>query len=294
MMKKSLINILVFVFLFSYLSPSFVQAQSIDEGNAPGFNEVDKQLDNVLTTNEIDHIVETDSYLDSQTDTLVVQSSIETEGVVAENIIGMDLEEQEIISSVTVEDEETGEIVEFNFDIEIIEINGEEFKAIFTDLDTGEKFNVDTAQFQASWYPLVVIAIHVARHGVKWAIKKHGKNAVKNATKKYGNEASGKMLSKLKFASNSKFNEHWDRHKKEFPGLTKDGYLKRAQSLAGSTSKNVLSKKKNDGSGDIVKFNTQTGEFISITKNDVIKTFFKPKYGQKDWMKKARKYYDNQ
>src|SRR5699024_6975582 len=84
------------------------------------------------------------------------------------------------------------------------------------------------------------------------------------------------------------------KHKKEFPGLTKEGYLKKAQGLVGSTSRNVLSKKKKDGLGDIVKFNTKTGEFVSVTKNDVIKTFFKPKYGQKDWKKKAREYCNKQ
>ena len=136
--------------------------------------------------------------------------------------------------------------------------------------------------------------LHAARHGVKWAIKKHGKSAVQIATRKYGNKATGKTLSKIKFSSKKKLDEHWKKHKKEFPGLTKEGYLKRAQNLVGSTSRNVLSKKKNDGSGDIVKFNTKTEEFVSVTKNDVIKTFFKPKYGQKDWKKKAREYCNKQ
>jgi len=99
---------------------------------------------------------------------------------------------------------------------------------------------------------------HVARHVINWAIKNHGKSAVQKATKKYGNKATGKTLSKIKFSSKKKLDEHWKKHKKEFPGLTKEGYLKRARNLVGSTSRNVLSKKKNDGSGDIVKFNTKT------------------------------------
>ncbi|NRG46005.1 hypothetical protein HRF87_14745 [Bacillus sp. CRN 9] len=70
---------------------------------------------------------------------------------------------------------ETGELIEYNFDIEVTDINGEEFKAIFTDLNTDEQFYVDTAEFQASWYPLIVVAIHVAKHGVKWAVKNMGK-----------------------------------------------------------------------------------------------------------------------
>ncbi|MGX4669819.1 SAR2788 family putative toxin [Cerasibacillus sp. JNUCC 74] len=139
-----------------------------------------------------------------------------------------------------------------------------------TDLDTGEKYDVNTAEVQASWYPLVVVAIHVARHGIKWAIKKYGKKAVNKATKKYGKKASGKTLSKLKFPN---LNVKWNKHKREFPkGLTKDGYKRRAQSLAGSTSKNVLSKKrKRDGM--TIKYNKKTNEILFIDKNDVIQTF---------------------
>lgn len=290
-------NFLIVVYLFSYLTPSFVQAQDSSEDleeNLIDFTEIEEQIDDDLAVNELDDVIETGSYKDNDTDSIIIHSSAETEGVEAENEMSIDLDNQEITTSTTVEDEETGELIEYNFDIEVTDINGEEFKAIFTDLDTGEQFDVDTAEFQASWYPLIVVAIKVAQHGVKWAIKKYGKSAVNNATKKYGKKASGKTLSKIKFSSTKKLNDHWEKHKKEFPGLTKEGYLKRAQSLAGSTSKNVLSKKKKDGSGDIVKYNTNTGEFISLSKNDVIKTFFKPKYGQKDWKKKARNYYNNQ
>ncbi|MEC1158000.1 SAR2788 family putative toxin [Cytobacillus horneckiae] len=296
-MKRFFVNFLIVVYLFSCFAPSFVQAQdsSVDsEENLIDFAEIEEQIDDDLAMNELDDVIETVSYVGDDTDSLIVLSSAETEGIEAENEMSIDIENQEIITSTTVEDEETGELIEYNFDIEVTDINGEEFKAIFTDLDTGEQLYVDTAEFQASWYPLIVVAIHVAIHGVKWAVKKYGKSVVNNATKKYGTKASGKTLSKIKFASNAKFDSHWADHKKEFPGLTKTGYLKRAQSLAGSTSKNVLSKKKKGNSGDIVKYNTQTGEFISLTKNDVIKTFFKPKYGQKDWKKKARAYYNNQ
>lgn len=66
----------------------------------------------------------------------------------------------------------------------------------------------------------------------------------------------GKHYQRLSFLVQKKLKEHWDKHKIEFPGSSKVGYLRRAQSLAGSISKNVLSKKKKDGSGDIVKYNT--------------------------------------
>ena len=51
--------------------------------------------------------------------------------------------------------------------------------------------------------------LHVARHGVKWAIKKHSESAVQKAIKKYGNKATGKTLSKIKFSSKKKLDEQW-------------------------------------------------------------------------------------
>lgn len=284
------------MFLFSNIVPTFTNAKSSNEVNSVDFSEIEEKTEDTLTANEIEDAVETDGYVDYKTDTLVVESSINTEGIEADNEMKINLDNQEIITSVVIEDEGTEELVEYNFDIEVTEVVGEEFKAIFTDLDTGEKINVDTAQVQASFHPIIVIAIHVAKHGVKWAIKKHGEKAVKAATKKYGKKASGKTLKQIKFSSKKLLNSHWTDHKHEFPkGLTKEGYLRRAQSLAGSTAKHVLTKKKKRGT-DIVKYNTKTGEFISLTKDDVIKTFFKPKYSKnnKNWKKRARQYFDNQ
>ncbi|GEN89945.1 SAR2788 family putative toxin [Oceanobacillus sojae] len=294
-MKKTFVKLLIFVFLFSNIMPIFANAQSSNEDNLVDFSEIEQNTENILTGDEIEDVVETEGYVDHQTDTLVVESSINSEEIEANNIMEVNLDDQEIITSVEIEDEETGELVEYNFDIEVTEVVGEDFKAIFTDLKTGEEIYVDTAQVQASFHPLIVIAILVAKHGVKWAIKKYGKTIVNTATKKYGKKASGKTLSKIKFSSTKKLDSHWKDHKREFPGLTKDGYLKRAQSLAGSTSKGVLTKRKKN-STDIVKYNKSTGEFISLTKDDVIKTFFKPKYSKKNknWKTLARKYFDAQ
>lgn len=247
-MKKNLISFIVLVILFSSLAPKFVDAQVVSNNTNESlidFTEIDKQVDNAMTY-EIDDKIETNTYIDKSTDTLIVNTQVETGDIEAESEMSLDLENQEIIISTSVEDEETGELVEYDFDVVVTGVDGEEFTAVFTDLKTGEQFNVDTAEVQASWYPLVVIAIHVARHGIKWAIKKHGQKAVKSATTKYGKSASGKTLSKIKFSTTNSFNNHWNKHKREFPGITKDGYLRRAQSLAGSTSKNVLSKKKKE------------------------------------------------
>jgi len=144
---------------------------------------------------------------------------------------------------------------------------------------SGEIYEVNTAEVSASWYPLVVIAISVARYGITYAIKKYGKSTVTKATNKYGKKATAQTLKKVQFASKAKFDGHWRDHKKEFPGYTQSKYLTRAQALAGTTGKHILTKKR--ANGDILKYNKDTNELLILDKNDVIKTLFKPKHPNK-------------
>ena len=127
---------------------------------------------------------------------------------------------------------------------------------------SGEIYEVNTAEVSASWYPLVVIAISVARYGITYAIKKYGKSTVTKATNKYGKKATAQTLKKVQFASKAKFDGHWRDHKKEFPGYTQSKYLTRAQALAGTTGKHILTKKR--ANGDILKDNKDTNELLIL------------------------------
>jgi hypothetical protein len=125
--------------------------------------------------------VEIKSYISSK-DEIVVNNNVDTSDVKVDSKINLGIGENSTVLT-TIEETDTGEIIDYNFDVEITSINGDDFTAIFTDLDTSEKYDVNNTEVQASWYPLVVIAIHVARHGIKWAIKKYGKKAVNKAIK---------------------------------------------------------------------------------------------------------------
>ena len=204
-----------------------------------------------------------------------IETTLENDDLNVQVSTEIDIESGDVfITSETVDEE--GNVTLNEFELYIAEVEDDIFKAELVDTETGEIYVIDTTEVSASAVPLVIIAIHVARFGVQYAIKKYGKSVVTNATKKYGSKATTKALNNLKFANKSRLTDHFGRHKKEFGNISQNTYLKRAQSLAGTTGKHVLSKKKSNG--DIYKYNTKTNELLVMTKNDVIKTFFKPKH----------------
>lgn len=216
-----------------------------------------------------------------------IETTIESDKVTVDGILELDFETSDMTIAVELKDEDMN-VVSTSMDIVIKEIEGENFTALLTDLDTGETYEVNTSEVTASWYPLVVIAISVARYGIQYAIKKYGKSAVTKATSKYGKNATTQSLKKLNFASKKRFDGHWKDHKNEFPGLTQAQYLTRAQSLANTSGKHILVKKRPDG--DIVKYNTNTNELLILDKNDVIRTLFKPKHPNAS---RGREYFNN-
>jgi hypothetical protein len=216
-----------------------------------------------------------------------IETTIESDKVTVDGILELDFETSDMTIAVELKDEDMN-VVSTSMDIVIKEIEGENFTALLTDLDTGETYEVNTSEVTASWYPLVVIAISVARYGIQYAIKKYGKSAVTKATSKYGKNATAQSLKKLNFASKKRFDGHWKDHKNEFPGLTQAQYLTRAQSLANTSGKHILVKKRPDG--DIVKYNTNTNELLILDKNDVIRTLFKPKHPNAS---RGREYFNN-
>lgn len=161
----------------------------------------------------------------------------------------------------------------------------------FVDTKTGKEYISNSTQIQASWYPLVVVAIYVARVGVKQAVKKFGKTNVDKAVKKHGSKTSAsKAVKKVKM---SRLDYHYKTHKNEFgkikgKNISKSQYLNKARTFLGkATSKKVLekkSKKKFNGKHRYYKYNIETNEFLSVERNgdiETIITYFKPKHPNK-------------
>ncbi|MFK9117359.1 SAR2788 family putative toxin [Peribacillus castrilensis] len=291
---KYLLSLLAAIFIFSNVGPYYASATS--ESNKPeATNEEPTTIDNEeLQTETVDMFGEDleDNNVEVQSkvvdETEVIETTIETDDLSAEGELELDLESNEMVVSAELENE-SGELVQQSFEVYLSEVNGDDFVATLRDIETDEQYEINTTEVQASWYPLVLIAIQVARFGINYAIKKHGKSIVNKAVSKYGKKAATKDLKKLKFANTKKFDEHHEKHKKEFGNISKTKYLEKAQALAGVDAKHVLTKKRSNG--DILKYNTKTNELLSLTKDDVIKTFFKPKHPN---AKKGREYFDKQ
>ncbi|MBT2755738.1 SAR2788 family putative toxin [Mesobacillus foraminis] len=293
-MKKIYFSFIATILIFACIAPAYARAATEEEQynqleeSIPAITDI--QEEEVTTvdiesaeeeTNEfVGEDIEDSLEIQSEVvdDTAVIETEIESEDVHIDSTLELDLES----SAMTVETEleiEDGQKVSKSFDVSVTEVNGEDFTAKLTDTETGEIYEVNTEEVSASWYPLVVIAIHVARYGITYAIKKYGKSAVTKATSKYGKKATANTLKKVQFASKSTFDRHWRDHKNEFPGYTQSKYLTRAQAIAGTTGKHILTKKR--ANGDILKYNKDTNELLILDKNDVIRTLFKPKHPNK-------------
>lgn len=264
--------------MLSYILPANVIAE---ESNVIASNKLSdltttetiEPLNNNSNTNNI--VVE--DYTKNQTG--YIDTSIDNQGLTVESQLELDFETNHMTVEAVIADAE-GNLVNKSFDVAIEKVNNEEdFSAILTDSETLSTYKIDSSEASASWYPLVVIAINVARFGVQQAIKKYGKTAVKKATGKYGKKATAKTLKKVKFQNKSLFNGHWNKHKHEFPGYTQSKYLARAQTLVNAKGKHILTKKRSNG--DILRYNKDTNELLILNKNDVIKTLFKPRHPNK-------------
>lgn len=277
-------------FLFSNIAPHFASAtytnNEIDQpvGNSPEGISIDSEVIAEETEAIFGETVENnnvDVKSKIQNDTATIETTIETEELSVKGELELDINTSEIKIKVETENEK-GKIIKQDLDVVLKEVNGEDFIATLTDIETGEQYYVNTAEVQASWYPLIIIAIHVARYGIKYALKKYGKSAVTKATNKYGKKATTKDLTKLKFTK-GELEQHYKKHKHEYGNITQSEYLKKAQALAGATGKHILTKKRSNG--DILKYNTKTNDYLALDKDDRIKTLFKPKQGIIYWNK---------
>lgn len=276
---KYFISFLLAVFVFYSVGTDFASAST----NTPEATN-EEIIDNEIIDSETEEIFgetldENNVEIEDKVhgDEATIQTNIETDDLSVDGELELDLESSDMVVSAEAEDD-SGELIQKEFEVQLHEVDGEDFTATLKDTETGEEFEVNITQLQASWYPLIIIAIYVARYGIKYAIKKYGKTVVKKATKKYGKKATAKDLKKLKFKSTYELNRHYKKHKHEYGNISKSKYLTKAQALAGTTGKHILTKKRKNG--DILKYNTKTNDFLSMTKDDVIKTFFKPKRGK--------------
>jgi hypothetical protein len=79
----------------------------------------------------------------------------------------------------------------------------------------------------------------------------------------------------------------YSKHQNEFGNITKEQYKDKAYNLASSKSDgNILSHSRYNG--DVIKYNRSTNEFVSISRDGNIRTFFRPSKGIEYWKQQIK------
>jgi len=80
------------------------------------------------------------------------------------------------------------------------------------------------------------------------------------------------------FRNSDYLHEHYEKHKDEFDNLTESEYLAHANALINSQSPEILTKTEKED-GDLVYYNPENNEFLILSTDGYIRTFFKPDDG---------------
>lgn len=84
------------------------------------------------------------------------------------------------------------------------------------------------------------------------------------------------------FRNDDLYDSHYIKHGAEFGNITQDEYLEMANDLINSDSPDVLHKTEKED-GDYLFYNTETNEFLVLSTDGYIRTYFKPDDGIKYW-----------
>ena len=88
------------------------------------------------------------------------------------------------------------------------------------------------------------------------------------------------------FRTRALFEEHYQKHGREFGRISPDEYLRLAQELRDAPGGGpILEIRKT--SGIITRFDRRTGAFGAYNANRTIRTFFKPNDGERYWQRQA-------
>jgi hypothetical protein len=90
------------------------------------------------------------------------------------------------------------------------------------------------------------------------------------------------------FVDERRLDEHYAKHGAEFGNITRHDYLRQAQLLRdAAVGGPVLQTVRADGV--ITRFDRQTGAFVAVNPNGTIRTFFKPRDGERYWRRQAER-----
>ncbi len=85
------------------------------------------------------------------------------------------------------------------------------------------------------------------------------------------------IIKQYNFRNDKLLDVHYDKHKDEFGDITKDEYLEGANNLLNELSETVITKTEEDG--DTIYYDTKTNEFLVLSNDGYIRTYFIPEDG---------------
>ncbi|PAF22762.1 hypothetical protein CHH49_04030 [Terribacillus saccharophilus] len=191
-MKKTLIKIIVAALFIYGLSPTVLQVNA-EEAAKPetlkeeiNVNEINFDVNTEVTDEEgnIEEIdVEQELGVNNENLTMMVEentteeyTSIDTD-YKSDNLdieSTLDIDQDSGLITYTAQVEENGEVKNETYYVTIDEMeSADNFKASFVNAETGELYELNTIEGQASILPAVVIGL-IARQGLSWALKKYG------------------------------------------------------------------------------------------------------------------------
>ena len=88
------------------------------------------------------------------------------------------------------------------------------------------------------------------------------------------------------FRSREQFNEHFQKHGAEFGRISRDEYLRLAQTLRDAPVGGSIEEIRRDD-GTVSRFDRSTGAFIAFNRDGTIRTFFKPNDGEAYFRRQA-------
>ena len=91
-----------------------------------------------------------------------------------------------------------------------------------------------------------------------------------------------KAVQRYYFRSEKLFDSHYEKHGAEFGDITQEEYLDLANELINAEGDYILHKTEKED-GDFLYYDTETNEFLVLSTDGYIRTFFKPSAGIDYW-----------
>ena len=139
---------------------------------------------------------------------------------------------------------------------------------------------------QSPWLRLIVAALAALSIFLYWSHVTERGQRLEARDLAAAPEASARE--NVGFVDQRRLDDHFEKHGAEFGRITRQDYLRQAQLLRDAeVGGPVLQTVRADGV--TTRFDRQTGAFIAFNRNGTIRTFFKPRDGERYYRRQAER-----